>query len=205
VTARARRVRLALPVLLAATWALTGCAAPSGAPPSASQRPAATVAAGDTPLLDVGAVPGLAVVTQSLPAGELAKDAAVPDLHEQLVSDGYLGGRERTFQGPSRHLSLVTSRALVFGSSTGAATFLAYVHAHAIGYFGLGTEVRPLVSAGRAGWVFLPAACACHLANPVLFGVVRSGDRLAWLEINGPAATLGALTDLLRPARSSTA
>jgi hypothetical protein len=192
--------RAAVAVMVAAAVTLvTGCGAGSTA---TTPVPAA---AGPMPVLAASAVPGLAVSTRSLPASRLAKDATIHDLGAQLAADGYVAGRERTFQGPSRDLTLVTSRALSFASPTGAAAFLSYVHAHADQWFGLTTTVSALDSAGRQGWLFHPPACACHLANPLYVGVVRDGRQLAWLSINGPAATTATLDRLLAPDRSTTA
>ena len=39
--------------------------------------------------------------------------------------------------------------------------------------------------------------CACHMAQPNLYGIVSSGRRVTWLEINGPGATRTALAALL--------
>jgi hypothetical protein len=134
-----------------------------------------------------------------VPVALLEKDAAVPGLGARLVMDGYVGGRERTFQGPSKDLTLVVSRSLVFRHPSGAADFVQVVHDKATTYFGLGTEVAPLASAAGSGWLFRPAACACHLAQPLRLGVVQDGSRVVWLSINGPLATDTRLTALLAP------
>jgi len=103
----------------------------AGCGDAAAPATSVPAAAGPMPVLAASAVPGLAVSTRPLPAQELAKDATIRDIASQLAADGYVAGRERTFQGPSHALTLVTSRALSFASPTGAAAFLAYVHAHA--------------------------------------------------------------------------
>lgn len=54
-----------------------------------------------------------------------------------------------------------------------------------------------------AGWLFVPPLCACHLANPDLVGVVRTGPRVSWLAINGPAATTALLVRLLSSVRNA--
>ena len=150
-------------------------------------------------MLSAAAVPGLAVTTRAVPVTLLEKDAQIPGLGTRLVMDGYLGGRERTFQGPSKDLSLVVSRSLVFRLPAGAADFVRVVHDEATTYFGLGTEVAPLSTTAGRGWLFRPAACACHLANPLRLGVVQDGSRVVWLSINGPLATDARLTTLLAP------
>ena len=119
-------------------------------------------------------------------------------------TDGFLGGREREFQGPSKDLTHVVSRSLVFAAPSGAADFVQLVHDQATVYFGVGTQVDPLQTDVGAGWLFHPPACACHLANPLLLGVVQDGARVVWLGINGPRATDQRLTALMAPDQSTT-
>jgi hypothetical protein len=159
----------------------------------------------DLEVLSADGLPGLAEKDRSLPIAELAKDSSLPDAASQLVADGYVGGRERTFQGPSRHLTYVASRSLAFRDEAGARLFLSFVRAHPDAWFGSSTQASDVVSASRPGFVFQPSACACHLANPVFVGVVQDGPRLVWLEVNGPDATRQVLLDLLKPSRSSAA
>jgi hypothetical protein len=194
---------IATPRVAFAVASLLLCAACASAPggSGATRAPAPL----DLAVLSSAAVPGLAQTDRPLSAPELAKDASVPGITAQLGRDGYLGGLQRTFQGPSRHLTLVTSRGLAFSSGPGAAAFLSFVRAHADAWFGIGTQVSSVVSARRPGLVFEPASCACHLANPVLVAVVQDGPRLAWLEINGPDATRQLLLELMAPARSTEA
>jgi hypothetical protein len=183
-----------------------GCASGSGSAAAGSGASAVASAAGSgvvpssaAPVLSTAAVPGLAVTTRTVPVTLLEKDAPVPGLGARLVMDGYVGGRERTFQGPSKDLTLVVSRALVFRRASGAADFVQQVHDKATTYFGLGTEVAPLDTAAGTGWLFRPPSCACHLANPLRLGVVQDGSRVVWLSINGPLATDKRLTALLAP------
>jgi len=79
------------------------------------------------------------------------------------------------------------------------------VRAHADAWFGSSTQVAPVVSDRRTGFVFEPATCACHLANPVLAAVVQDGSQLAWLEINGPDAARPLLLELMAPSMSTEA
>jgi len=189
-------------VALAAVGLL--CAACASAP-AADGGPGTTSATKNLPVLAAAAVPGLARTDRWLGSADLAKDASVPGIANRLAGDGYLGGRERTFQGPSRHLTFVASRLLVFRDRAGAADFLAFVRAHADAWFGSSTQVTPVVADQRAGFVFEPSACACHLANPVLVAIVLDGSRLAWLEINGPDATRALLLELMAPSMSTEA
>jgi hypothetical protein len=58
----------------------------------------------------------------------------------------------------------------------------------------------PLVSGARRGWMFVPAGCACHMAQPAVIGIVSGGPRVSYLEVNGPDATPKALHTLLERA-----
>lgn len=185
---------------LVALCAALALGAACGSSPGASQ----TGAAGPLPVLSASAVPGVPSTTAALSVAELAKDASIPDLAARITSFGYVGGLERTFQGESRHLTFVLSRALEFHDPSGAASYVALVHDNATAYFGV-AAVQRLDAQGRPGWQFTPAACACHLANPVLVGLVSSGANVAWLEINGPDATAALLMSLLDPSNSAPA
>jgi hypothetical protein len=152
------------------------------------------------PVLAADAVPGVASTSDDVTASDLAKDASIPGLVSKITAFRFVGGRERTFQGESKHLTYVLSRSLAFASSTGANEFVAFVRSEVEPFFGVGTRARPIDAHGRRGWLFAPPTCACHLANPVLVGVLRDGRDVIWLEINGPDATRRVLFDLLRPA-----
>jgi hypothetical protein len=185
--APARGLALALAVVLPAC-ATTGVRTSShGASPSLP------------PVLAADAVPGIASTTRPLDVVDLAKDASISGLASTIGSFGFVAGRERTFQGQSKHLTYVVSRALAFASVDGARRFVAYVRSRAASFFGVGTTARQLVADGRTGWLFDPPACACHLANPVLVAVLGDGAGVVWLEINGPEASRAVLLRLLRP------
>jgi hypothetical protein len=153
-------------------------------------------------VLAASSVPGVPSVTTVLTEDDLAKDASIPDLASQIANWGYVDGRQRTFQGQSRHLSLVVSRALVFQHPTGAASFVAFVRKNSGAYFGDATQVQALRADGRSGWMFTPAPCACHMANPAMIGVLEMGPQVIWLQINGPDASPALLLRLLDPNRS---
>ena len=170
---------------------------------------ASTGAAGNPPVADTSmrvlassAVPGVASKITVLTVIELARDASIPRLGSMLTSWGYLDGRERVFQGESRHLTLVVSRSLVFKDAGGARDYVAFVQDNAAAFFGVAVGIQPLVAQGRSGWVFTPAACACHMASPAIVGILDVGTGVAWLEINGPDATPALLVSLLDPANS---
>ena len=182
--------------LIAAVAALlfaAGCGSASSAGQSGATGPLQVLAA--------SAVPGVPSTTRPLTVDQLAKDAAIPGLGSRFASWGYVDGVERTFQGESRHLTFVVSRALEFQDAGGAEAFVAFVHDNATDYFGI-ASVQALSAQGRPGWEFTPSACACHMANPVVVGVVSSGSSVAWLEINGPDATPALLLSLLDPSNS---
>lgn len=166
--------------------------------------PGEPASAGPIPVLSPAAVPGLPYTTTALSARELSQDASIPGIASMLASWGYTRGAERTFQGESRHLTLVVSRTLEFRNVLGATSYVSFVHSNATAFFGIGT-VTAIDAQGRSGWEFSPQACACHLANPVVAGVVNSGSNVTWLEINGPDATPALLLTLLDPANSGPA
>ncbi len=152
-------------------------------------------------VLSASAVPGVPFTTTVLTVTDLSKDVAIPGMSSKFMAWGYVQGAQRTFQGESRHLTYVVSRDLVFKDVSGANAYVDFVHANATAYFGIG-GIQPLVAQGRAGWQFTPAACACHMANPVVVGVVSSQSAVAWLEINGPDATPALLVGLMDPSNS---
>jgi hypothetical protein len=149
------------------------------------------------PVLAISAVPGIPSATTRLTTADLAKDAAVRGLAGKIASWGYLGGRQRTFQGESHRLTLVVSRALMFRDAAGAQRYAAFVREHEAAFFGTSVQAQRLSGRSASGWLFTPPLCACHLANPALIGVVDAGSRVIWLEINGPAATPALLVRLL--------
>jgi hypothetical protein len=153
-------------------------------------------AAAPSGVLPAAAVAGLAVVTQPLTGQEVQKDSTVPDLAARLAGWGYTGGWQRTFQGESRRLTLVVSRSLQFRTPPGAAAFVAFMHEQ-VGHFYPFALTSPFRMPGRSGWVIRPPLCGCHMATPLLAGVVAKDRRVSWLEINGPRASTQLLSRLL--------
>jgi hypothetical protein len=176
---------------LAALLAASGCGQ-QGHGPGPGVVPGAAL-----PVLAASAVPGVPSATTGLTTADLAKDAAIRGLAAKIASWGYLGGRQRTFQGESHRLTLVISRALMFRDAVGAQRYAAFVRAHQAAFFGASVQAQRLSGQRAAGWLFTPPLCACHLANPALIGVLNSGSRVIWLEINGPQATPALLVRLL--------
>jgi len=193
----------ALAALLPVAVALASCA--GGTKIETHATPSVGPAPTEMRVLAPSAVPGLSSTTTTLTATELGKDAPIHGLAGRIATWGYLDGRQRTFQGESRRLTTVISRALVFGDPAGASAYVTYLQGHAAAFFGVATGVRPLTAQGRAGWLFSPPPCACHMANPVLIGVVKDGSSVVWLDINGPKATRALLVRLLDPAESAPA
>jgi hypothetical protein len=184
---------------LGAAVAIAGCAPAASPQGSLSPRPTASVTfqQAQAPVLASSAIGWLPAQTRALTPHLLAEDATIKGLQHTITGMGFIGGRERIFQGNSKRLTFVDSRALVFKTSAGAAQYLAYVHAHSADFFGLYPSVSGLVSGSAAGWMFEPQPCACHAANPAVVGIAQRGSVLLWLEINGPAATASALRALL--------
>jgi len=181
---------LRLGVLAALLLAASGCG-------QQGHQPGPGVSGAALPVLAASAVPGVPSATTRLTTADLAKDAAVRGLAAKITSWGYLGGRQRTFQGESHRLTLVISRDLMFRGAVGAQRYAAFVRAHQAAFFGASVQAKRLSGQSASGWLFTPPLCACHLANPALIGVVNSGSRVIWLEINGPQATPALLVRLL--------
>jgi hypothetical protein len=185
---------VALLVLLTAV----GCGGPA-------TQPTSMVSSAALPVLAASAVPGIHSVTSRLSAKDLAKDALIRGFVAKIASWGYLGGRQRTFQGESHHLTLVISRALMFREAAGAQRYTAFVREHEAAFFGAGVQPRRLTGHHLSAWLFALPSCACHMANPALIGVLNAGSRVFWLEINGPAATPVLLQRLLESVRTGAA
>ncbi len=149
-----------------------------------------TAGGGATATLPVlRAVPGLSGQDRVLDAEALTHDAPLPGLAGDLERWGFLGGREREFKGDSKTFTDVVSRTLLFRRPAGAAAYVAFVAGHAASYWGPGTAVRPVTSAGRAGFFVRGASCGCHRESPILVTVVSQRSRVSWLLVNGPGAT----------------
>jgi hypothetical protein len=146
--------------------------------------------------LPASAVPYLESTEKPLSAAAMAKEAGLPELAGHLREWGFEAGAHRSFQGSSKRLQLVDSRTLRFGSAAGAEAFVRYVGSHPGDFLGGGREPREFASRGRRGILVEGLPCSCHLATPVLLGVVSGGPTVTWLEINGPRATRRALDRL---------
>jgi hypothetical protein len=150
--------------------------------------------------MPASAVPYLPSHVGSLTATDLLKDGIQPGLAGDLSRWDFRAGAQRTFHGRSHKLQLVVARTLDFGGATGARAYVAYVKQHASGIMGADPVASPLISGARRGWLFMPAGCACHMAQPAVIGIVSGGRRVSYLEVNGPDATGKALRTLLERA-----
>jgi hypothetical protein len=148
-------------------------------------------AAGDTTasLPVLRAVPGLAAEDRALDADALSHDAPLPGLADDLERWGFVGGREREFKGASKTFTDVISRTLLFRHPSGAKAYVAFVADHAASYWGPGSVVQAVTSAGRAGFFVRGASCGCHRETPILITLVSRDARVSWLLVNGPGAT----------------
>jgi hypothetical protein len=135
------------------------------------------------------AVPGLTAEDRALDAAALTHDAPLPDLAGNLKRWGFVGGKEREFKGSSKTFTDVVSRTLLFRGAAGARAYVAFVADHAASYWGPGSAVSPVTSAGRDGFFVRGASCGCHRESPILVTVVSRQARVSWLLVNGPGAT----------------
>lgn len=165
----------------ATLFALLAAACGGGGGSEAASTPA------DLPVLHT--VPGLASRDRALDVDALSHDAPVASLAADLERWGFLGGREREFKGASQTFTDVISRTLVFSGAAGARAYVAFVADHAASYYGPGTVVHPVTSAGRRGFFVRGASCGCHRESPILVTVVSHSSRVSWLLVNGPGAT----------------
>ena len=180
-------------LLIAITaMSMGGCAQTTQAQPVAS--------ATSLPLLALSPTPGLTVNTIEVTPQSLQAEGTVKGVADELTFAGFIAGRQRTFQGPSKDLTLVRDREMIFQSPDGAKQYLDSVHKQAVAYFGEATGVSELTSGSRTGYLFVPPECACHGANPVLTAVLTDGPRLSWVTINGPMATKQRLQQVLTAA-----
>jgi len=146
--------------------------------------------------LPADAVPYLESEERPLTAAIVAREAGKPELAARLEDWGYDRGASRYFQGQSRRLQVVDSRTHRFRSAEGAESFLRLVRANPEPFFPGAGKVRDFSSRGRQGIVVEGAPCACHLATPAFSAVVRDGNTVSSLEINGARASLKVLRRL---------
>ena len=174
----------ALVAALAAALCLSACADDERA------------AAPPPPTLSAAAVPHLESKARALSAAVVAREAALPRLAGQLAEWGYVAGASRSFQGQSKRLQVVDSRAYRFRTPTGAAALMREIRAHPGAFFPGAGRVRDFTSEGRRGIAVQGLPCACHMAQPALFAAVADGTTVSSLEINGARASMRVLRAL---------
>jgi hypothetical protein len=187
-----RRSRVLTTVLIAAfAMGMVGCAPQGQSVVKASDSQASLSLLAESP------TPGLAATTTQVTPASMQAEGTVQGVADELVAAGFVAGRQRTFQGPSKDLTLVRDREFLFESAQGAKQYLDSVRGKATAYFGEATGISELKSGSRTGYLFVPPECACHGANPVLTAVLADGPRLSWVTINGPMATKQRLQQVL--------
>lgn len=164
------------------------------------QTAAATQPPAPPPVLPAAAVSYLPSTAKPLTVVDLTHETTALGLAAGLGRWGFVAGAQRLFQGPSKTLQVVVSRTLQFRSPAGAAAYVRYVHLNATAVFGAPPSQQPLIAGARHGWTITLAPCACHMATPALVGVASAGRRVSWLEVNGPTASVRALSSLLAKA-----
>jgi hypothetical protein len=148
------------------------------------------------PTLPAAAVPYLESKERVLTAAAIAEETGLAQLERQLADWGYESGASRYFQGQSRRLQVVDSRAYRFRSPAGAAALMRAIRAEPRAFFPGAGDQRAFAVAGRRGIAVDGLPCSCHLAQPARFAAVRDGATVRTLEINGARATPRALHTL---------
>jgi hypothetical protein len=178
-------IRSGIAVVAAALW-LSACGGddkrPSAPPP---------------PTLPAAAVPYLESTERALTAPVVAREAGLPRLADQLAEWGYDGGASRYFQGQSKRLQVVDSRAYRFRTTTGAAAFMRLIRENPAAFFPGAGDTRDFSAGGRRGIAADGLPCSCHLAQPALFAAVSDGTTVRSLEINGARASRRVLRALV--------
>jgi hypothetical protein len=178
---RASLAALAIAACLGACGESDDAAAPPAPPPDP---------------LPAAAVPYLDSRDRTLSPVAIAKETGLPRLERQLADWGYEAGASRYFQGQSRRLQVVDSRAYRFRSPAGAAALMRAIRTDPRAFFAGAGEQRTFAVAGFRGIAIDGLPCACHLAQPARFAAVRDGATVRTLEINGARATPRALRTL---------
>ena len=178
------RRRATVAALAAVALLAAGC----GDDERTAAPPPATLAASAVPYLDSE--------QRTLTAAALAKETGLDRLAAQLDEWGYEGGASRYFQGQSKRLQVVDSRAYRFRTPTGAAAFMRVIREQPDAFFPGAGESRAFTSGGRRGIQLEGLPCACHLAQPAFFAAVSDGTTVRSLEISGARATARVLRAL---------
>ena len=149
------------------------------------------------PTLPAAAVPYLESTERALTAAVVAREAGLPRLAGQLAEWGYDGGASRYFQGQSKRLQVVDSRAYRFRTPAGASAFMRVIRENPGAFFPGAGSMRDFSAGGRRGIAADGLPCSCHLAQPALFAAVSDGTTVSSLEINGARASRRVLRALV--------
>ena len=150
-------------------------------------------------------LPGMKSRSRSLPATVLVAEAIDhAGLRQTLERGGYAGGNEREFYGATDVFNHVTEQALRFGSTTGAATYLRWLRAHAAQALG---PPRSITASrlGGGGFSYRPQGCGCHTETPTYLIAWRHGKLALTVLASGAGAnprTVNALARRLERAAS---
>ena len=179
-------IRAAAFALMAAALCVSACgederAAPPPPPP---------------PTLSAAAVPYLESKARTLSAAVVAREAGLPWLAGRLAEWGFQSAASRSFQGQSKRLQVVESRAYRFRTPAGAAALMRAIRKQPGAFFAAAGKARGFTSDGRRGIAVEGLPCSCHMAQPAFFAAVSDGATVSSLEINGARASMRSLRAL---------
>ena len=180
---------------------LAGCTALTSSDEDATASDSATLSRDDFRaarqlLMPPRQLPGLDAVGGLVEADDLVAQAEGLDIGSQLDGDGFRGGVERTFRGPSRTVTGVESRVLVFSAASGAQSFAKLLADSPDAFFGGPATVRPMRLGGARGTMIKPPVCDCPGAYPLYVGVLVDANHVLWLQITGPRVSPALLRDV---------
>jgi hypothetical protein len=149
------------------------------------------------PVLPADALPGMESEVATVDATVLARDALdAAELDRLLDEAGFLAGRERTFSGPGERFSLAVTRVLVFASSEGAASYVAWLRDHPEDLLGRTQRLEPLELPGEPFLlVHTPGGC-CPKEVPIYLSAWQRGSTVVFLRASGRQADPGAVQGL---------
>jgi hypothetical protein len=149
------------------------------------------------PSLPAAALPGMESEDSIIDAKTLAGDALDSEELTHLLDDaGFLAGRERTFSGPGQRFSLAVTRVLVFASSDGAASYVAWLRDHPEDLVGRAQRLEPLELPGEPFLlVHTPGGC-CPKEVPIYLSAWQRGATVVFLRASGRQADPGAVQEL---------
>jgi hypothetical protein len=138
-------------------------------------------------------------VASSIGEDELANEVVHPDELRGVLDDaGFVRAEQRSFGGGTGAFSRVLARGLSFETAAGAATFVAWLGAHAPEEIITSQRIYPKgVPDGAAVLRHEPDGC-CHNDVPVYLAAWRRGSSVLFLHVGGPRANTRAFVELIR-------